>query len=76
MMRLRLPSGRSQGWASQKIPITAATDNIAASVIRMSPARANRSNANKAIRQIPIGSAAARHVLDICRAGVVIKLSS
>jgi hypothetical protein len=38
--------------------------------------RANRSNANSAIRQIPTGKAAARQLLRICSAGVVMKLSS
>src|SRR5258705_13246170 len=38
--------------------------------------RASRSNANSAIRPMPAGSAAARQTLEICSAGVVIKLSS
>ena len=33
-------------------------------------------NANNPIRQIPTGNAAARQLLEICSAGVVIKLSS
>ena len=76
MIRLRLPSGRSKGCASQKTPITAATEMIAASVVRRSAERNSRSSANTAIRQVPTGNAAARQVLEICSAGVVIKLSS
>ena len=43
---------------------------------RTLPARASRSNANSAIRPMPTGSAAARQMLAICSAGVVMKLSS
>ncbi|MGY3194506.1 hypothetical protein ACVIWU_003872 [Bradyrhizobium sp. USDA 4509] len=76
MIRLRLPSGRSIGCASQNSPISAATVSAASRKVLKSPTRASRSSANSAIRQVPTGSAAARQVLDICSAGVVMKLSS
>ncbi|OIQ65684.1 hypothetical protein GALL_527570 [mine drainage metagenome] len=76
MTRLILPSGRSHGAASQKTATSSATDSTACSTSLMSPTLTSRSNANSAIRQTPTGSAAARQVLDICSAGVVIKLSS
>ncbi len=76
MIRLRLPSGRSDPFSSQNIAITTATDRMARSTMRTSPDRASRSSANSAIRPMPTGSAAARQMLGICSAGVVMKLSS
>ena len=76
MTRLILPSGRSHGCASQKTAISSTTDSTAPSTIRASPLRASRNKANSAIRQVPTGSAAARQMLGICSAGVVMKLSS
>ena len=76
MIRLRLPSGRSHGCASQNIPISKPTDSTALNTTLILPARASRSNANSAIKPVPTGSAAARQILGICSAGVVIKLSS
>ena len=71
MTRLRLPSGRSNGSASQNRPITTATVATAVATIRQSAARSSRSKAKAAIRPMPAGSAAARHMLEICSAGVV-----
>ena len=76
MIRLILPSGFSQPFNSQNTAITTATDRMAPSTVRKSPARASRSTANSAIRQMPTGNAAARQLLRICSAGVVMKLSS
>src|SRR4051812_42467152 len=76
MMRLILPSDRSQGPAAQNSAISSATATIAPSRILISPVRASRSRASSAIRQTPAGNAAARQILEICNAGVVIKLSS
>ncbi len=76
MIRLILPSGRSQGCASQNMPISNATDSTAPSATLRSPARASRRKANSAIRPMPTGNAAARQMLGICSAGVVMKLSS
>jgi hypothetical protein len=72
MIRLILPSGFSQPFKSQNTAITRATDRIAANTVRKLLARASRRNANSAIRQIPTGNAAARQLLRICSAGVVI----
>ena len=71
MIRLILPSGRSHGCASQNTAITAATDSSAASTVLRSPARSSRNSANSAIRPMPTGSAAARQMLAISSAGVV-----
>jgi len=71
MIRLRLPSGLSDPVSSQKTAMTSATDRIAPSTVRTLPDRASRSNANSAIRAMPTGSAAARQMLAICNAGVV-----
>ena len=74
--RFRLPSGLSQGCASQNRPIRSATDSAATTTSLTSRWRASRSNANSAIRPVPTGSAAARQMFWICNAGVVMKLSS
>ena len=74
--RLRLPSGRSHGVASQKTATRSATDSAALTTSLVSPTRSNRRTANSTIRPMPTGNAAARQLLEICNAGVVMKLSS
>src|ERR1044071_918440 len=76
IMRLILPSERSQGCANQNSAISNTTAATAPSSVLTSPVRASRSRANSAIRPMPAGNAAARQMLEICSAGVVIKLSS
>ena len=71
MIRLRLPSGFSEPLSSQKTAMTSATDRIAATMVRTLPDRASRRKANSAISAMPTGSAAARQILAICSAGVV-----
>ncbi len=65
--RLRQPENRHQ-QTQPRAPRPA--------TILTSPVRASRRNANSAIRPTPTGSAAARQMLAICSAGVVMKLSS
>ena len=69
--RLRLPSVRNHGCISQSAPITTATQTIAASNARTFRVCASRNNEKTAISAMPMGSAAARQILEICRAGVV-----
>ncbi len=72
MIRLRLPSGLSQRLSSQKIAMTSATDRIAASMVRTLPDRGQPQEAQTAPSgAMPTGSAAARQILAICSAGVV-----
>ena len=71
MIRLRLPSGFSEPLSSQKIAMTSATDRIALSTVRTLLDRTSLRSANSAIRAMPTGSAAARQLLVICSAGVV-----
>src|SRR4051812_15907445 len=74
--RFRLPRSWKTGW-SRTMPATSTPTKLTApSTRRQLPTSARRSTADRIMKPMPTGSAAARQTFGISSAGVVIKLSS